>query len=253
MVELLYEFWYLWLFILLLAIYNVFKPQIKGWMGEKIITIILSRLPKDQYIVLNNLLFDTENGTTQIDHVIVSVYGIFVIETKNYSGWIFGDEHAKEWTQTIYRSKHRFMNPIHQNFAHIKAVDARITDYPKLPVVGIIAFSPACTLKTKSMNNVVYYQDVNRIIRKYQTKVLDETKLPEVSRVLSDENINCFKNARAHIKEIDNKQQRNKEAVENMKCPKCGGSLILRNGKYGDFYGCSNYPVCKFTKKIEKE
>lgn len=34
-------------------------------------------------------------------------------------------------------------------------------------------------------------------------------------------------------------------------CPKCGGELFKRRGRFGEFYGCSNYPGCRFTRNIK--
>jgi hypothetical protein len=64
----------------------------------------------------------SQGSTTQIDHVLVSVYGIFVIETKNMKGWIFGDERSAQWTQSIFGKKSRFQNPLRQNYRHVKAL-----------------------------------------------------------------------------------------------------------------------------------
>ena len=79
-----------------LAWYNSAKQ--KGKRGEMRVSAILSQL-SDEYTILNDLVFRTEKGTTQIDHLVVSKYGIFTIETKNYRGEIYGDDNRKEWTQ----------------------------------------------------------------------------------------------------------------------------------------------------------
>lgn len=81
-----------------LAWYNSAKQ--KGKRGEMRVSVILSQL-SDEYTILNDLVFRTEKGTTQIDHLVVSKYGIFTIETKNYRGEIYGDDNRKEWTQLI--------------------------------------------------------------------------------------------------------------------------------------------------------
>lgn len=70
----------------------------EGKVGEKVVAGKLDHLPKDQYRVLNNVTIPTLKGSSQIDHLVVSIYGIFVIETKNYNGWIYGGEHAEYWT-----------------------------------------------------------------------------------------------------------------------------------------------------------
>ena len=102
------------LFILLLKL----LPS-KGAIGEKRVAHILKKLPEDRYKVINNLLIQNNGYTTQIDHIVVSVYGIFVIETKTYKGWIYGGENSDYWTQNIYGNKYQLRNPIHQNYGHI--------------------------------------------------------------------------------------------------------------------------------------
>jgi len=83
------------------------SPVGKGIIGEALLNFVINiALNKKQYQLLKNITLQTDDGTTQIDHIIVSQYGIFVIETKNYKGWIFGDEYSKTWTQSIYGKKH---------------------------------------------------------------------------------------------------------------------------------------------------
>ena len=149
MIELILQFWYLWVLVLLIAIYRLFLPTIKGWFGEKTIALFLSRLPKSEYTVLGDIMLSTETGTTQIDHIVVSLYGIFIIETKNYKGWIFGNEQSTQWIQNLYGKKHCFMNPIRQNFAHVKAVEARLEQYTGVPIIPIVAFSQAVISRSK--------------------------------------------------------------------------------------------------------
>lgn len=112
-------------YLIVLAIIAVILnlPSVKGFFGEISIRILLKFLNKDKYLIINDVLIPTNNGTTaQIDHIVVSIYGIFVIETKNYNGWIFGSENSKNWTQVIYKTKNHFYNPIMQNKGHIKAL-----------------------------------------------------------------------------------------------------------------------------------
>ena len=80
---------------------------IKGWEGE-LKTKILNRLFLDkQYHVFNNVIVKTAHGSTQIDHVVVSQYGVFVIETKDKTGWIFGDRNQAQWTEDIFGKKYK--------------------------------------------------------------------------------------------------------------------------------------------------
>lgn len=94
---------------------------IKGAVGERKVNQLLNKLGPD-YTLFHDLYLPTEKGTTQVDHIVTSAYGIFVIETKHYNGWIFGNEYNKYWTQVIYKRKERMLNPIRQNYRHIQAL-----------------------------------------------------------------------------------------------------------------------------------
>lgn len=102
------------------------------------------------YHRINNVTLPKNDGmTTQIDHIIVSQYDIFVIETKNYKGWIFGSEKQERWTQvTKGGKKFQFYNPIRQNDGHIKAL-SNLLRLDLSYFHGIIWFGPDSELKTK--------------------------------------------------------------------------------------------------------
>jgi len=88
--------------------------EYKGEEGELIVNLEAeSLLDKDKYHLLKNVTLRTGDGTTQIDHIIISIYGVFVVETKNMTGWIFGNPKQKTWTQIIYEDRYRFQNPLH--------------------------------------------------------------------------------------------------------------------------------------------
>lgn len=102
------EYWYVFVILIFLAFLKT--PLFKGFMGEVIINITTSLfLDKKKYHLIKNVTLPTDDGgTTQIDHIIVSQYGIFVVETKNLKGWIFGSQDKKMWTQKIFKHKTRF-------------------------------------------------------------------------------------------------------------------------------------------------
>ena len=115
-------FWLLIGVLLVTALIKAATP--KGVVGERRVQRLTDRgLNQDVYRSLHDLILPTPDGSTQIDHVIVSQFGVFVIETKNLAGWIFGDERSRQWTQTLYRKKYRFQNPLRQNYKHVKAVE----------------------------------------------------------------------------------------------------------------------------------
>lgn len=88
-------------------------------------------LNEQDYRVLTDLILPVAGGTTQIDHLVLSRFGIFVIETKNMSGWVFGSADRAKWTQVQKRSKRQFQNPLRQNYAHVKAVQEILKVDPK--------------------------------------------------------------------------------------------------------------------------
>jgi hypothetical protein len=118
--------WFLGLFILLLLAKFLGSAGFKGCFGERLVSKSLSSLDPETYQTFHDLYFPRPDGqgTTQLDHVVVSPFGIFVVETKNYRGWIFGSEKQRQWTQQIYKRKERFQNPLHQNHLHIRALMA---------------------------------------------------------------------------------------------------------------------------------
>ncbi|WP_172372338.1 nuclease-related domain-containing protein [Sporosarcina jiandibaonis] len=124
------------------------KANIKGVIGEGVSRLFFLGLDTNEYKVLHNItLQNTQGKTTQIDHVIVSIYGIFVVETKNYQGWIYGNEIDRQWTQVIYKKRQQFYNPIKQNQGHIKALKGMLPEYKNIPFISIINFAPKATLK----------------------------------------------------------------------------------------------------------
>jgi len=97
------------------------SPWFKGWLGELQINLATKFfLSKNTYHLIKNVTVPSDGGTTQIDHVIVSRFGVFVVETKNLRGWIFGNEGDAYWTQKLYRHSERFQNPLWQNYKHTK-------------------------------------------------------------------------------------------------------------------------------------
>ncbi len=91
---------FLFLLICLVIVLSFFKTPVgKGVWGEFIVNMMAKRfLDKEKYHLIKNVTLPTEAGTTQVDHIIVSQYGIFVVETKNMKGWIFGSKNQKDWT-----------------------------------------------------------------------------------------------------------------------------------------------------------
>lgn len=282
-------------------------PSVKrdtGRYGEYLTYKHLKHLEANGAKFLFNLYIPKGNGeTTEIDLLMIHAKGIFVFESKNYSGWIFGTESNRNWYQTLPSGRGRshkehFYNPIMQNRTHIKHLKALLGE--QIPMFSIIVFSERCTLKRVQVNscdasiikrsNVA--DTVSAICNRTQTDVLDENTITDIYNQLFsftqvDETVKS-----KHIDTVQNNiisppvcrsqpvsqisgessppepipsdddvlptlQTEKPVSPENqvLKCPKCGGALVLRTATRGtnagnQFYGCSNYPKCRYIKNI---
>lgn len=225
----------------------------KGKVGEKRVANKLDKLPKDKYRVLNDVMIRTPKGTSQIDHLVISIYGIFVIETKFYKGWIIGGENAEYWTQNIYGEKHSFYNPILQNGGHIRMLRKTLQGFGELPFFSIVTFSEQADLKINvSEACVIYWNQILPTIRRFSKERLTSKQVSEICTFIDKVKLGTKEKEtnREHIRDIYKAKEKKQMLIASGKCPRCGGKLILREGKYGKFYGCSNYPNCKFTQEI---
>jgi hypothetical protein len=225
-------------------------PSVKGKIGEGSVIILLNRLDKEHYLVLNDVYIPKGEGkTAQIDHVVVSPYGIFVIETKNYKGWITGGETSQYWTQTIYKKKEKLFNPIKQNNGHIKALKALLKDFPNLTYISIVTFSSRADLKVKVTSNVVYTPQILKTIKKYNKEIISLVDVRKVYEQIANANIQDKDTKNAHVVNIKQDVKEKNLKINNDECPWCGSELVERKGQHGSFKGCSNYPKCRFTVK----
>jgi len=228
---------------------SLFLPKIEGAKGEYSVVRKLRKLNKNEYLTFNDVYLKANERSTQIDHLIISVYGIFVIETKNYSGWIHGSEKSEYWTQTFYKEKIKFRNPIKQNWSHIYFLKDVLTSYKQVKYHSIIVFTGKATLKNIfSQTPVIYKNKLIETIKDNNTPNLSIEQVNEISNQLSKFVLN---NKKEHFKYVKRNIYEREKNIHLLICPNCGGELIIRNGKYGKFYGCSNYPGCRFTKNID--
>ena len=222
----------------------------KGWVGEVQGTLAKKIfLDSKDYVDINNVTIPTPNGSTQIDHVIVSRYGVFVVETKNMDGWIFGDEKNPQWTQSIFGKKYRFQNPLHQNYRHTKALSEFLgIDHGKF--ISIVMFWGKCEFKTALPPNVMR-GGYTTYIKSHTTVLLSDQEVQEIATALRDGMLaKSWATRRQHVMSL-------KERFSNTtSCPKCGNQLILQTAKVGSnagsqFYGCTKYPACHYVAKLE--
>jgi hypothetical protein len=221
---------------------------IKGWLGEKSLTLgMWVFLNENIYRRIDNIIVPASDGTTQIDHVLVSVYGIFVVETKNLQGWIFGSPDQREWTQVIYGKKYQFQNPLRQNYRHTKC----LSEYLRLDhgiFRSVVMFMSECTFKTQMPDNVLN-SGFRAYLGKFTHLCLTPEQVADVERTLrSLKDRNAISKAE-HLHSLEVRHE------SDTGCPKCGSKLVERTAKRGAnsgrrFIGCSNYPRCKYTRAI---
>ena len=171
-----------------MSLLNSLKNWYKCWDGE--LTVKLGQwlyLGKKTYHVFNNVTLPMfGGGTTQIDHIIVSIYGIFVVETKNMNGWIYGNAKEPKWTQVFFSKKYPFQNPLRQNYKHIKTI-SELLKMPENKFHSIIFFIGNCKLQTNMPENVLS-KGYTKYIKSKTEKILTEK---EVSTII--EGITAYK------------------------------------------------------------
>lgn len=197
-----------WILLLFIAIvlFKAFKPILKGKMGEFAVSAhVKLYLDKDHYILLNDCtLPDEQNQTTQIDHILLSPFGVFVIETKNYKGWIFGGERQKTWTQKIYKKSFKFQNPLHQNYKHQKVLEAVLADIidPAL-IHSVVVFMPDCEFKTQMPSNVFRGAAWTDYIKSFADPVIPPMKLKRIQLRIEKEVLEkSWKTNRQHVENL---------------------------------------------------
>ncbi len=221
-------------------------PESLGRKGEESVGWTLSKLPAERYKVINDVLFRNGRRTVQIDHLVVSRYGIFVIETKNYSGWILGGENSEYWTKNVYGAKYRFYNPIRQNNGHILALSRKL-NLAASRFVSIVVFLESSDIKVQTSHNVIYHHELEEVIRRHDKILLSDAQVEAACELLRS-----FQGAdqimlEAHVRNAQEAMAEKRKKFYQGLCPRCCHKLVLREGRFGKFYGCSDYPKCRFT------
>ncbi len=227
-------------------------PAVKGFLGElQVRAVARLMLDRETYQALHNVTLRTRDGTTQIDHVIVSPYGVFVIETKNMRGWIFGGEQQSQWTQKIFRKTFRFQNPLRQNYKHAKAVEETL-GIPAETVHSVVVFVGGATLKTAMPGNVTRGVGYVRYIRSFRETVFSEYDVRAFISLL--ESGRLAPSAQTHRDHVAHLQKRADPTADRI-CPACGSAMVIRTVRRGGrsgqrFWGCSSYPKCRVTQGV---
>ncbi len=248
---------YWWMIPLFITLAILKTPFMKGIFGEFQVNLIAKlRLDKKVYHLIKNVTLPTEDGSTQIDHVIVSKFGVFVIETKNIKGWIFGSVNQKMWTQQIYKHKTQFQNPLHQNFKHTQTLQKALELEPE-KMFSLVVFIGDSNFKTPMPENVVYAGSYIRFIKSKTKPVLSDIEVINLCKqIQSGRLIPSLKTHIAHAQHVKNLVEQKQQTRNDNACPKCGQSMVLRTVRKGEnqgkeFWGCSAFPRCKTVKSAD--
>lgn len=264
--------------------YRSFRKD-KGMQGEYFTYKDLRHMENYGAKFLFNVYVPKRNGeTTEIDVLMICSKGIFVFESKNYSGWIFGSVDQKYWYQTLPAGggrsrKERLYNPVIQNRYHIKCLKEFLGE--QIPIYSIVVFSDHCTLKNGQITGndvcVINRNNVSAVVasicNQNQSVVLNSNTISRIySKLYPLSQVDAITEAQ-HVTNIRNNgkgsavQKNNLVYTSNVikktkedafVCPQCKGQLVLRTAKRGayagnQFYGCSNYPNCRYIQNITKK
>ncbi len=247
----------IWYFIPLIILIAFFKsPYFKGKAGEVMVNAANNiRLDKSVYTSLPDVTLKMNNGTTtQIDHIIISKFGIFVIETKNMKGWIFGSKESKKWTQNIYGKKHSFQNPLHQNYKHTKAIEEILGDTKNIH--SIVTFVGECEFRTDMPNNVFLGGRYINYIKSFSNPIFRTSEVNQIIQTLKNNSLEKSRSTnKAHVSSLKNRYNSVSTTHSNdpkIICKRCGSVMVERkNKKTGEeFLGCSSFPKCKNTEQV---
>jgi len=143
----------------------------KGNYGEFILYRMVCRAFGTPNVLTNIYLENKNTETTEIDVLAVSNKGVYVFEVKNYAGYIYGSESDQYWTQVLNKwSKHKFYNPLRQNYAHTKALE-KYLDISSQQVIPVIIFSNRSKLNkinASDKNKVLQFTGLNKFVKKYE-------------------------------------------------------------------------------------
>lgn len=264
----------------------------KGKRGERIVSKKLKKLRKADYILIDDILLPTASArTSQIDHIVVSTRGIFVIETKNLAGRISGSEHGQYWQQHLSSQSRQIYNPLLQNASHIRALRRYLKDIDDSLFISVVVFPEAWRLDIKADDIVIprgllpdrhirrtfhpserrkrrwwnpgreVRLDENRVVLsldelagelRRRKRVIDREELPDIAERIRAAALTDSHDRRMHTRYAKATSRNISREIRSGRCPRCGGALTVKESPHGEFVGCENYPTCRFTCSLDQ-
>ncbi len=195
------------------------SASVRGLRGERMVARALRRsLDPEKYTILHDLYLpatgEMNNGTTQIDHLVVSQFGLFCIETKNLSGAIYGREREAVWTQKVGRQTYRFQNPLRQNYLHASALASFLRLSPS-HIHSVVVFAGTAVLKTPMPPNVVRGGAACvQYIKQFSEQALPPNQAESICLALTDHQTSTSPDVRrAHVAALKRRHEAPREAT----------------------------------------
>lgn len=218
---------------------KTYKPRIKGAFGETVFEAASFLGFGREWRVLNDIVIPgVQRETTQIDQIAISKTGIFVIEFKNFKGWIYGSADDARWTQTLFTEKHRFYNPLKQNYNHIRALIA-LTGLPESVFQSVIVFAGEVQFKTEMPKNVMKGLEYIQYIKSFEPIHLNEEEIHGILTVIQENRLTA-KDHRSHIQSIKEKLKHSEIQKEKPQTTDQGFCIRCHSGIRMD----PRYPFC---------
>lgn len=153
--------------------YRAYRASAFQNRGEALLSrVVLKYLAPPDYHLMNHITLQMKDGTTQVDHILVSRFGVFVIETKDYKGWIFANSTHATWTQVLFRAKFKFQNPILQNLRHIRAVHDLLDFLPSGAIKSVVVFTGEAEFRTEIPQGVFSLSGLVDYLREQTVEVM---------------------------------------------------------------------------------
>jgi len=146
--------------------------------GEALVSqVLLSEFGPPDYHLMNHVTIQMDDGTTQVDHILISRFGVFVIETKDYKGWIFANATHETWTQVLFRLRFKFQNPMFQNKRHVRAVQGLLEFLPLEAIRSVIVFTGDAEFKTETPQGVITISQLVGYLRAHTEEVMSLNRM----------------------------------------------------------------------------
>ena len=205
------------LLILFAYFYKIAPPVLRGKFGEVFVKFALGRNKAGKQHIINNVTVVVDEKSRQIDHILVNDHGIFCIETKNYSGRIYGDSDQLQWTQVLAygKEKNKLYNPVKQNWTHVKRLSQLLN--AEYPIYSLVVFVQSNT-RYINANNVVGLCGIQSFLRETGSpEALSPEQIDSLAQQIQTLKDSNTVTTKEHISEIRQMQ----ENVKNNICPRC--------------------------------